>query len=42
MPLSQLIAASTVNAARVFPPILSRRVTLNVVSPSDLAIMELR
>ena len=41
MPLSQVIACSTVNAARVFPA-FDHRGTLNVGAPADVAIMELR
>ena len=41
MPLSQIIACATVNAARVFPS-FDDRGTLNVGAPADLAIMELR
>jgi dihydroorotase len=41
MPLSQIIACSTVNAARVFPS-FDDRGTLNVGAPADVAIMELR
>jgi dihydroorotase len=41
MPLSQIIAASTVNAARCFPS-FDDRGTLNVGAPADVAILELR
>jgi dihydroorotase len=41
MPLSAVIAASTVNAARVFPA-FDDRGTLNVGAPADVAILELR
>jgi dihydroorotase len=41
MPLNQIIAAATVNAARCFPA-LDDRGTLNVGAPADVAIMELR
>jgi dihydroorotase len=41
MPLSQIIACATVNAARVFPAFEDRG-TLNVGAPADVAIMELR
>lgn len=41
MPLSQVIACATVNAARVFPAFASRG-TLNIGAPADVAIMELR
>jgi dihydroorotase len=41
MPLSQIIAAGTVNAARCFPS-FDDRGTLNVGAPADVAIMELR
>jgi dihydroorotase len=41
MPLSQLIATATVNAARVFPA-FDDRGTLNVGAPADVAILELR
>ena len=41
MPLSQIIAAATVNAARCFPS-FDDRGTLNVGAPADIAIMELR
>src|SRR5262245_57764227 len=41
MPLSQIIAAATVNAARCFPS-FDDRGTLNVGAPADLAILELR
>jgi dihydroorotase len=41
MPLSQIIAGATVNAARVFPS-FDDRGTLNVGAPADVAIMELR
>jgi dihydroorotase len=41
MPLAQLIASATVNAARVFPA-FDDRGTLNVGAPADLAILELR
>jgi dihydroorotase len=41
MPLSQIIASATVNAARCFPS-FDDRGTLNVGAPADVAIMELR
>jgi dihydroorotase len=41
MPLSQIIACATVNAARVFPS-FDDRGTLNVGAPADVSIMELR
>src|SRR6516225_9525809 len=41
MPLGQIIACATVNAARVFPS-FNDRGTLNVGAPADVAIMELR
>jgi dihydroorotase len=41
MPLSQVIACATVNAARCFPS-FDDRGTLNVGAPADVAIMELR
>jgi len=41
MPLMQVIATATVNAARVFPA-FDDRGTLNVGAPADIAIMELR
>jgi dihydroorotase len=41
MPLAQVIASATVNAARVFPA-LDDRGTLNIGAPADVAIMELR
>jgi dihydroorotase len=41
MPLSQIIACATVNAARLFPS-FDDRGTLNVGAPADIAIMELR
>jgi dihydroorotase len=41
MPLSQVIACATVNAARVFPS-FDNRGTLNVGAPADVAILELR
>src|SRR5665213_2078914 len=41
MPLNQIIAAATVNAARLFPS-FDDRGTLNVGAPADVAIMELR
>jgi dihydroorotase len=41
MPLSQIMACATVNAARVFPS-FDDRGTLNVGAPADLAILELR
>lgn len=41
MPLSQLIACATVNAARVFPS-FDDRGTLNVGAPADVAISELK
>jgi dihydroorotase len=41
MPLSQIIACATVNAARVVPS-FDDRGTLNVGAPADVAILELR
>ena len=41
MPLSQIIACATVNAARLFPA-FDDRGTLNVGAPADVAIMALR
>jgi dihydroorotase len=41
MPLSQVIACATINAARCFPS-FDDRGTLNVGAPADVAIMELR
>jgi dihydroorotase len=41
MPLSQIIACATVNAARVFPS-FDDRGTLNVGAPADVALLELR
>jgi dihydroorotase len=41
MPLSQIIACATINAARCFPA-FDDRGTLNVGAPADVAIMELR
>ena len=41
MPLNQIIAGATVNAARCFPA-FDDRGTLNVGAPADVAIMELR
>lgn len=41
MPLSQIVACATVNAARVFPS-FDDRGTLNVGAPADVAILELR
>jgi dihydroorotase len=41
MPLSQIVAAATTNAARKFAS-FDDRGTLNVGAPADLAIMELR
>ena len=41
MPLNQIIASATVNAARCFPS-FDDRGTLNVGAPADVAIMELR
>lgn len=41
MPLDQIIAAATVNAARCFPA-FDDRGTLNIGAPADVAIMELR
>src|SRR5215813_10266592 len=41
MPLSQVIACATVNAARVFPA-FDDRGTLNIGAPADVAIMEMR
>ena len=40
MPLSQVIACATVNAARVFPA-FDDRGTLNVGAPADVAVLEL-
>jgi dihydroorotase len=41
MPLGQVIACATVNAARVFPA-FDDRGTLNIGAPADVTIMELR
>src|SRR5229473_435819 len=41
MPLGQIIACATVNAARLFPA-FDDRGTINVGAPADVAIMELR
>jgi dihydroorotase len=41
MPLGQIIACATMNAARLFPA-FDDRGTLNVGAPADVAIMELR
>ncbi len=41
MPLAQVIARATVNAARVFPS-FDDRGTLNIGAPADVTIMELR
>src|SRR5499427_6628476 len=41
MPLMQLIACATVNAARVFPA-FDDRGTLNIGAPADVAILDLR
>jgi dihydroorotase len=41
MPLSQVVACATVNAARVFPA-FDDRGTLNVGAPADVAVLELR
>jgi dihydroorotase len=41
MPLSQVIACATANAARVFPA-FDDRGTLNVGAPADVAVLELR
>src|SRR5215510_6803518 len=41
MPLSAVIAAGTVNAARIFPA-FDDRGTLNVGAPADVAVLELR
>jgi dihydroorotase len=41
MPISQVIACATCNAAKVFPA-FDDRGTLNVGAPADLAILELR
>jgi dihydroorotase len=41
MPLSQIIAGATLNAARCFPS-FDDRGTLNVGAPADVAILELR
>src|SRR5215831_9129148 len=41
MPLMQLIACATVNAARVFPA-FDDRGTLNVGAPADVAVLDLR
>jgi dihydroorotase len=41
MPLGQIIACATVNAARLFPS-FDDRGTLNIGAPADVAIMDLR
>jgi dihydroorotase len=41
MPLAQVIACATVNAAKVFPAFEDRG-TLNVGAPADISILELR
>ena len=41
MPLTEVIASATTNAARVFP-VFRDRGTLNVGAPADVAVMELR
>ena len=41
MPLSQIVACATVNAARLFPS-FDDRGTLNIGAPADVAILELR
>ena len=41
MPLKQIIACATFNAARLFPPFEDRG-TLNVGASADMAILELR
>jgi dihydroorotase len=41
MPLDQVIARATVNAARIFP-VFKGRGTLGVGAPADIAILELR
>jgi dihydroorotase len=41
MPLDQVIACATVNAARIFP-VFHDRGTLNVGAPADVALLELR
>jgi dihydroorotase len=41
MPLKEVIAAATINAARCFPA-FDDRGTLNIGAPADVAIMELR
>src|SRR5262245_27186571 len=41
IPLSAVIAAGTVNAARIFPS-FDDRGTLNVGAPADVAILDLR
>jgi dihydroorotase len=41
MPIDQVVARATVNAARVFP-VFHGRGTLNVGAPADVAILELR
>jgi dihydroorotase len=41
MPLDRVIAAATVNAARVFPAFEDRG-TLNVGAPADVAVLEMR
>jgi dihydroorotase len=41
MPLSQVVACATANAARVFPA-FDDRGTLNIGAPADIAVLELR
>jgi dihydroorotase len=41
MPLDQVIARATVNAARTFD-VFNDRGTLNVGAPADVAVLELR
>jgi dihydroorotase len=41
MPIDKVIAAATVNAARMFPTFEDRG-TLNVGAPADVAVLELR
>ena len=41
MPLSEVVARATVNAARVFPS-FDNRGSLNVGAPADVSIMDLR
>jgi dihydroorotase len=41
LPLAQVVASATVDAARVFPAFADRG-TLNIGAPADVAIMELR